>query len=291
MSSFSRKKLDVKLVLANGAFNGNNNILELSGMRVVLEAKKVGTMGLGTKARIKIYGMSQSDMNRMSLLAWNQAQVQKNVIMVSAGYDGGPMTEVFSGQIVQAWADYSAMPEVPMVFDAIPGSYEQLQSAPPTAYQKPFAVATAMATLAGQMGYMLDNNGVDKTIRRASFKGSLMDQARKLAEMADIALIVQEGTLIISPKGVPLPGDVPVIAPDTGLIGYPSFSAKGISLSCVFSPSIKFQSLISVETDIEPARGEWIVTSLSYTLESEKPGGPWFCQIEAGRPANVIKPQ
>lgn len=290
MSSFSHKKLDVKLALANGAFNGDNNILELSGLRVVLEAKKVGTMGLGTKARIKIYGMSQSDMNRMSLLAWNQAQVQKNVIVVSAG-QGRQMTEVFSGQIVQAWADYSAMPEVPMVFDAIPGFYEQLQSAPPTAYQKPFSVAAAMATLAGQMGYMLDNNGVDKTIRRASFRGSLMEQARRLAEMADIALIVQEGTLIISPKGVPMPGDVPVIAPDTGLIGYPAFAKNGISLSCVFSPSIKFQSLISVETDIEPAKGEWIVTSLSYTLESEKPGGPWFCQIEAARPANAIKPQ
>lgn len=290
MSSFSRKKLDVKLVLANGAFNGDNNVLELSGLRVVLEAKKVGTLGLGTKARIKIYGMSQSDMNRMSLLAWNQAQVQKNVIVVSAG-QGQQMTEVFSGQIVQAWADYSAMPEVPMVFDAIPGFYEQLQSAPPTAYQKPFSVAAAMATLAGQMGYMLDNNGVDKTIRRASFRGSLMEQARRLAEMADIALIVQEGMLIISPKGVPMPGDVPVIAPDTGLIGYPAFAKNGISLSCVFSPSIKFQSLISVETDIEPAKGEWIVTSLSYTLESEKPGGPWFCQIEAARPANAIKPQ
>lgn len=294
MSSFSKKRIDVILRLANNpakpeksVFNeGKDNTLELTGLRVIADMKKVGTLGQGTKARLKIYGMQQKDMDLLSVMTWDALTVERNTVIVSAG-DSQGMSQVFGGQILNAWADYSAAPEVCLVIDAIPGYFDQINPAAPSSYTTEADVATIMKDLATKMGYAFINNGVDKKIK-PYLDGTLMKQARSLASHADILLIVDHETLTISNKGSPIKGDIPLITPTTGLIGYPAHHKQGISFNTLYNPAIRFNGLVRLEDTLEIVKGEWVVVGLDYQLESERPDGAWFCHIEAARFNNAI---
>lgn len=295
MSSFTRKRIDVTFILANNpetpersVFRGDQNTLKLSGLRVSAEIRKVGAVGQGTLATIRIYGMLQSDMNRLSILTWGSQTVQLNKLIVSAGDDVMGMYDVFGGQIINAWADYSAAPEVALVVQANPAFFRQIAPAESNSYPNLVDAAQVFKDLAAKMAYTFENNGVSQLISSPYLAGSLMMQAQTLAKQIDCMLIVDGNLMTISPIGTPLKGEVPLISARSGMVGYPAFHQGGISVNSLFNPAVRFGGMIKVESEIDITNGDWVVTALNYSLESEKVGGAWFCQIEARRFGDAI---
>jgi hypothetical protein len=87
--------------------------------------------------------------------------------------------------------------------------------------------------------------------------------------------------LTIWPKGKARGGAIPLISPDTGMVGYPTLSARGIIVTTYFNPSISFGKNIKLQSSLELANGEWNVNSLVHTLEAEIPKGQWITRLEA----------
>lgn len=287
MSSFTKKKIDVRIQMANKVFSNRQdaNTIDLTGFRVVAEIKKVGVFGEGFCSRIKIYGMEQADMNALSILAWEVLGVDRNTISVFAGDEESGMTMVFGGQIANAWADYSVAPDTCLVIDAKAGYVDQITEALPSSYLDDVEISVVMKALADEMGYTFNNKGVSGKITSRYFSGTLMKQARAIAEHAGIAMFVDGNSLTIMPEenGIIDQVEIPVISPETGLIGYPTYNKNGICINTLFNPSIEYRGKINIENTLDIINGEWLVISLSYNLESEKPNGAWFCQVEARR--------
>ncbi|USA53878.1 hypothetical protein NDN13_01410 [Acinetobacter sp. C32I] len=287
MSSFTKKKIDVRITMANKVFSnqGDANTIDLSGFRVIAEIKKVGVFGEGFCSRIKIYGMKQADMNALSILAWEVLGVNRNTISVFAGDEESGMAMVFGGQIANAWADYSVAPDTCLVIDATAGYTDQIKAALPSSYLDDVEISAVMKTLADSMGYSFSNKGVQGRITSRYFSGTLMKQARAIAEHAGIAMFIEDDSLIIMPEenGVIDQAEIPVISPSTGLVGYPTYNKNGICINTLFDPRIQYRGRIKLENTLDIVNGEWLVISLSYQLESEKPNGAWFCQVEARR--------
>ncbi|RYY79924.1 MAG: hypothetical protein EOO69_04465 [Moraxellaceae bacterium] len=285
MNSFSHKKIEIELRLTNTttfAGQGDNNTLTFRNLRIVADIQLVGSLSEGSKARVKIYGMRQEDMNALSMLTWKSQTVYKNVMIVRAGDDDG-MSKIFGGQILNAWADYSATPEVCMVIDAKPGYFERIQEANASSYPGDVDVAIIMADLASKMGYQFENRGVNLKLSTPYFSGTLMCQAETLARQADINVLVEDDRIVITPKNMPIEdGQIPLISAASGMVGYPAFYKNGISVKTLFNPAIRFMHKIKVQSDIPIANGEWFVYCLRYQLESEKPNGAWFCEVDAG---------
>lgn len=295
MTSFSKKKIDVILQLQNNkTFDNGNTTLKISGLRVEADIKNAGGMLGDIKSRIKIYGLSLSDMNKLSVITNNFDQKGQSVVTLMAG-DDTTMTQVFNGFIIQGWADFSGMPESCMTIDASPSYGQQIAPADGTATQTETPVADMMKDLATKMGYGFENHGVDGTLSAMTLKGSYIDQARTVANASGIFWTIDNNVLMIAPRGMPIrKGEIPVFSETSGLLGYPAVSSNGISITCLFNPMIRQNDLIEVKSPIEPANGQWLVSALHYRLESEKAGGAWFCQIEAikmnnsaGTPNNV----
>ena len=289
MTSFTKKKIEVTLQLQNNTtFDTGGNTLHLSGYRVECEARNIGMMGSGSTAKVKIYGMSLNDMNKMTVTQWQNLTVSKNLITVMAGDDSN-MSMAFDGEITQAWSDLSGTPDTCLTIDANLAFSQQVTPAEGTATQAQTPVADMMKDLATKMGYGFENNGVDGTLSAMTLKGSYIDQAKTVASASNILWTIENKVLIIAPMGQPIrKGQIPLLNEQTGLLGYPSISSKGVSIVCLYNPAINFYDLIKIETPIKPAEGEWIVSSLSYRLESEKANGAWYCQIEAIRPQNAV---
>ena len=80
-------------------------------------------------------------------------------------------------------------------------------------------------------------------------------------------------------------GSAPIVSPQTGMIGYPAYTAYGIMLKTIFNPSIGFGQQIQVQSSLQPACGNWAVYGLDHALDEEMPdNGLWESDILAYNP-------
>lgn len=288
MNTLQRRRINVDLELANNqqfAGQGGTNIIRLNGLRVKADIKKIGQFGEGWQASLRIYGMLEEDMNALSVLSFNSTAVELNKIRVSAGDDNG-LAQVFSGHIVNGWIDYANTPDVCFVIDAMPDYYNRLRASKPTSFKDNEALSKVMGDLASKMGYKLNNNKVNIRLQKGYFDNSFFKQAENIARQTNTVMIIEDEILTITPIGVALDNGsagIPVISPDTGLVGYPTFNKEGISFNSLFNPAIRYYHNVRVETRQKPILGEWTVIGVQYQLESEVADGAWFCQVDAKR--------
>lgn len=288
--TFQKRRLDISISLGgSGTFDGSNNQTNLTGYRAHAQIQQAGGVSDGV-LDLTIWGMKQSMMNQLSTLGMKLNLVTKNSITVTAGNDSDNGAVVFVGQIITAESNYQGQPEVSFHIVAHTGLLSSVVQATPTSYRGSADVATIMASLATQMGMKFENSGVNVKLNNPYFSGSYKTQARQCAKAANINAVIINGTLCIWPKDGSRNGQIPLISPDTGLEGYPTFTAYGIAFSTLFNPSIGFGQKIQMQSSLKPATGQWTVYSLNHDLMAEIPDGRWHSQVLAqnlNRPAKA----
>ena len=279
MTSFAEKKqLRFVITLATGRFGGtDNDTITLEGFRATADIEKAGGMMMGT-LKARVYGVSQDVMNAATTLQWKPGSLIPNTVQVFA-IVGAVESLVFSGNIINAWGDYLNMPDVFLMIQAQSAFFSQLIAVPPRSYDGGADVATIMAQIAADMGLVFENNGVNVQLSDVYLANTNTEQARELARIAGIDMYIDDTVLAITPRNAPRASLIPVISRDTGMIGYPTFDGIGVNFQSLFNPAVLFGGLIEVQTDITRAAGQWVVTSVTHRLESEKPDGAWFSQI------------
>ena len=279
MPSFDNKKqLRFVITLGTGKFgSSNNDTITLQGFRATVDIDKAGGMMMGT-LRAKIYGVKQADMNSITTLQWKPGTLIPNTVEVYA-IDGAAETLVFAGNIVNAWADYQSMPDVFLHIQAQAAFFNALKAIPPRSFKGGVDVASVMAQIARDLGYTFENNGVTTRLVDVYLPNTGMEQAKDLARAAGCDLYLDDKILAITPPNVPRKVIIPLISPASGLVGYPTFDGVGVNFQTLFNPAVTFGGSIKLETDVQQAAGEWVVTSVGHRLESEKPGGAWFSSI------------
>jgi hypothetical protein len=222
--------------LGTGAFGSSkNNQITLQGYRAVVDIDKAGGMMMGT-LRAQIFGVSQSDMNSITTLQWKPKAFIPNTVQVFA-IDGNQETLVFSGNIVNAWGNYQAMPNVFLMIQAQAAYFNQLQAVAPTSYKGSIDVAAAMSQLAANMGLTFENNGVNGIVLQNQYlPNTYLEQAKTLAQAAGIWLYVDGDVLAITPANQPRNKPIPVISAATGMDGYPTFDGVGVNFQTLFQP-------------------------------------------------------
>ena len=277
MSGFQHRRLDVAFALGKGTFgeDGTQNTVTLSGLRVSVAIVKPGAPNY-SEAQIRVYGMRLSDMNQLTMLGKPLDYSRLNHIAVSAGTDGGPMAIAFQGNIQQCWADMNSAPQVPLIVHAVDNGELAMMPIPATSYKGPVDVATAMAGLARQAGLSLENNGVSVMLDNSYLSGAVGEQIKSVAEHAHINHIIENDKLIIWPMDGVRGGLIPLISPETGMVGYPAFTAGGLVIKTLYNPTILFGAQIEVKSELTPACGLWRVNYMSHDLEADTPGGQWF---------------
>lgn len=279
MPSFSNKKqLRFVITLGTGKFgSSDNDTVTLQGFRAIADIDKAGGMMMGT-LKAKIYGVKQADMNSITTLQWKPQTWIPNTVEVFA-IDGTAETLIFAGNIVNAWADYHGMPDVFLHIQAQAAFFNALKAIPPRSFKGPIDTPSVMAQIAGDLGYTFENNGVTTQLTDLYLPNTGLEQAKDLARAAGCDLYLDDKVLAITPPNVPRKALIPVISPTSGLIGYPTFDGVGVNFQALFNPGVTFGGSIKLETDVQQAAGEWIVTSVAHRLESEKPGGAWLSTI------------
>lgn len=290
-ASFQRRRLDLTIKLQTGTFDGQGDAdtVKLTGLRIEADIDAPGGANWKT-ARLRVYGMSQALMNRLTMLAFSWLGFQKNTIRIDAGTgDGSDMSTVFFGDIYNAMADYQGAPEVPFLIEAQSGMVDMLAVSAAQSYPGAQSVATIFQQIAGGLGATLENNGVTGTVTDMYLPGTLMDKVRTLARAAQVDFYYEPPVLAICPQGMPRKGDVVAVNAQSGLVGWPTIDKWGINFTSLHNPSLVHGKRVRMESAVKPANGEFYIYSLAHRLESEKPGGAWFTHVQATEQANAVR--
>ena len=289
MPSFQERVLTVTLTLSNGiVFNStNSNTLIIDNLRVVANISQSGLTTTGS-ADIAIFGMLESDMNQLTSLQFDTVganpEVFRNTVTVAA--DG---VVCYTGTIINCYGIYHNQPDVYLHISAATQFFDKINPAQATCYPGAVDVASIMADFAKQMNLQLENNGVNIQSEFVYYTGSLLTQAQKVAEHNNFDMFIEGFTMVIIPRGGTRSQPVALLSKDTGLVGYPSFDNAGVTFKCLFNPMIHFHSTVEIDSPIIRANGYWVVNSLRYTLESQKPGGAWFMDARAAKGPNYAQ--
>jgi len=281
-SSFNSKILQANLTLMSGTFDGTNNQVQLTGLKMDAEIDKGGHPSKN-KLKLKIYGMNQNDMAKLTTLpakAGKALAVHHSKLQLLAGDQFGLAT-AFGGEITGAWIDYQSAPDLYLSIEALAGYYPAIAPVAPKSFPGGVPAAGIMSTLASQMGYAFENNGVTAQLHNPYLPGTAMQQAGAVAAAANIEFGVDDDTLFICPRGTARAGTAPLISAATGMMKYPLFDKEGLKVSTLYNPGIKLGGLVVVQSSIAVCCGTWRVHGLKHHLTSETPSGPWESKVSA----------
>ena len=287
--SFTRKRIDVTISLGTGTFGETGaNTVTLTGLRVhsIIQATYGDAM---PSAHVRIFGLPLTMLNQLTTVGLINSGVRlRNSMLLAAGDDVTGLSTVYSGTINESWANLEGMPDSCLEIIGVAGLAASLKPVGALSVQGQADVATIMQSLATQMGFAFENNGVQVQLSNPYFPGTALAQAKACARAADISMTIDSGTLAIWPKfGFRAdPDGPPLISAATGMRGYPRYSSNGIEVSTLFNPRIKPGGQIRVESQLQMACGTWLVSNATHVLESETQNGPWFTGV-LGRPQSV----
>lgn len=279
--SFIVKALRVDVTLGQGTFDGKNNTKSFETLQIDVNIEKPGQPDQN-KAKVQIYNMLADDMKQMTTLAFKPLKTQKNLITIYAGDAENGMSQCFAGEITTAFADYSGHPTIKMSIEAAAGAYPALKASGPVAVSGTASAAQLIEQFAKEAGYSFENKGVSSSVKNAVFNGSPIEKARAVANQVGAELLVDDNTMVLLPYDKPRNGNAVLLADDTGMLGYPTFTNDGIKVKALYNPELELGGLIEVKSVVPGAEGTWKISKLTHNLSANSPTpGPWFSEMEA----------
>ncbi len=276
--SFTQKIIGLTFILGEGSFGETgSDTLTISGLQTSVSITKTGGPFPST-LQLDVWGLTLAQMNQLTALNRAIMYQRNNRVQVQAGDATTGLATAYQGTINEGWADFSDPPNVKLHIGAINPGLAMVKPSSAKSFPGQIDVATVMAGLANEMGKGFENNAVQVSLTNQYLYGDAWQQAKRLAEAADIGIVLDDFVLAIFPKGTSRPtvGEPPLISPTTGMVGYPAYNGTGITVRMLFNPSVQPGKLIRVQSSLSPACGSWFVQSLEHLLQANMPGGVWY---------------
>lgn len=207
------------------------------------------------------------------------ANGQRKRLIVEAGRASMGVSTVFTGDITAATV--SQPPDITVTLKAATGDYDKgnvIQRSLPGACP----LSQVARQVAGDLGLSLDFQCADKQIANYSFTGGALRQVDQLGATGRVNAYVDDGVLILKDYGVPLTGSTRVLNLETGMIGIPEFTERGIKVKMLYDNQTRLGSGLEVSSVLNPAaNGTYTVYKLGFELASRDT--PFYLIAEASR--------
>jgi hypothetical protein len=301
--NFVQKQLQFTIQLTSnpqtsqpGVFSATkSNSAIISNVRASVEIVHSGA--IKSTANVRIYGLSQSLMNDLTTLGFLYNQIPNNAMIIEAGDAQNGLTQIFSGTINGAHGDYQSAPDVALNFELVAAGYAQWFQANALSFPGATDVWTVVQKFAEQLGLNPENDlpSAVSGPYQGHYLGTLLEQVREYAEHAHVVIEITDGgtTLAVWPKGGSRnTNSPPILSPETGMIGYPTFTTGGVVVRAIFNPKITLGSKFTIQSSIPQASKTWTVQTMGLNLESQVPDGQWMMTIGGWAPtaANPLPP-
>jgi baseplate hub protein gp41 len=293
VAPYAARVINLTFQLGTGSFGETGaNQLTISGLRVIVHIEFANAPTTGN-AQIRVFGMTLDHMKQLTSAGLVYA-VKQDSVLVQAGDAITGMATVFNGIIIEAYPDMRSQPNGSFYIFASPGGIIQLKPVKPNSFPGAVQASQVLSVLAQQAGLSLVDKGVKAVLASPYFPGTLWDQIGNAIRAADCFAYLDgiNKKLVIWPKqSIDMSsGGTVLIAPETGMIGYPEFQKNNIRVRTLFNTAIQpnVSMIFQVKSQLSTGKygtqifgsGQFIAINQTYDLASQMPDGPWEATIE-----------
>lgn len=233
------------------------------------------------EAEIKISNMTKETRDYLltELSPFNKNRKTKKVYLdvgrVSYGY-----TRIYVGDVIAT--KVSQPPDISIDLKCATADSQKgnivARSQPGTSGIKQIA-----AQAAKDMGLNLVYEAADKQVSNYSFSGGAAKQVGKIGQMGGVNAYIDDDKLVVKPAGDPLQNTMRILNIDTGMIGQPEITEKGIKVTYLIDAESKLGGGLEIQSKMNPAvTGVYTIYKLSFNITNRDV--PFYFIAEASRP-------
>ncbi|MCZ8435123.1 phage protein [Achromobacter ruhlandii] len=251
MTSMGRTAVTQMSNMASAVWSWMGNMAARGGALVVDSVKAAGATALqwgqslwANTATIKVMNASRETASLV--------QREFTRVVLQAGYEGN-YGVIFHGNVVRAKWGGSGDTETVLEITAADGdkayNFAVVNATVPKGSDRADKVrllCSAMNPYGVRQGYVPDLGG-KKSIRGAVMSGMVRDYLQDVCGSANTLWSIQDGKVVVVPETAYVPGSVPVLSHDSGLVGMPEQTEKGIKLRMLLNPSIRVGGLVNLD--------------------------------------------
>ncbi len=257
-------ELDPRIVRISLEVDGRFQVYE--GLDVRARGQK-STNPLQNTCEVDIANLSAQVRNYLltETSPFNANRKPKRMI-VEAGRQSYGVTRLFYGEITSSLP--SQPPDIGLNLKSQTGQHAKTKivARSGTALQSHKALA---GQIAGDLGVSLDYQAEDRQIANYAFTGSALRQVDALATAGEVDVFVDDETLVVKTRGKPLVGRVRQLSLDSGMIGIPEVTEKGIKVRMLLDNTTVIGGALDITSKLNPAlNGQYTIYGLDFEIAS-----------------------
>lgn len=197
-------------------------------------------------------------------------------LILDAGRVSYGLTRVFVGNIISS--NPTQPPDIELTLKCLTLNYQKSQltssSQPAKASLKTIAQQTAQ-----NLGLALDFQATDKQIGNYNYTGNSLGEVNKLEQAGDLDAYVDNDILVVKDARVPLVNRLTIVNLDTGMVGIPEITERGIRVKFYFDGQTTLGGALQLTSKIYPAvNGAYIIYKLGFELNNREDPFYWVAE-------------
>lgn len=209
---------------------------------------------------------------------YNDNRTPKRLILEVGRVSTGTF-RLFVGDIVTA--DPSSPPDLDVTIRALTQNAQAGQIVSKSG--QPLTTLNQMASgVANDLGLALDFQATDKNIGNYAYTGDALKQVEKLQEAGGVSAFIDDQTLVVKDAGKALSNRLRILSQDTGMIGIPKATEKGVKVQFLIDPQTALGGALRIDSKLNKAlNGDYVITQLAFEVASHE--DPFFYNALAVR--------
>lgn len=249
------------------------------GLRVKASGTKYANP-LQNDCTLTISGLSMSVRDRLltDTSPYNPSPTPRRLI-IDAGRESYGTFRLFIGDITSA--EPGPPPDVDLVIKAKTENAQAMNVAAVS-----FGASSRLISIAQQVakeiGVGLLFEAADKSIANWSFTGPALKLVRRLEEMGSVRAFIDDDLLIVKDAGSVIRGAVRVLNLDSGLVGIPKATEKGLDVTFLIDRETKLGGMLRLDSRMNKAlNGDYSIDQLKFDVATHE--DPFFYQAQCTR--------
>jgi hypothetical protein len=186
---------------------------------------------------------------------------------------------MFTGEIISS--SPTQPPDIGLRLKAQTGAFQKgnLVGRSGMAKEKLSAISKRVAD---DIGATLEFEATDKFIANYSFSGATLTQISAVGEAGKVDAFQDDDVLVVKDAGKPRKNRTKIINSNTGMIGIPEVTERGVKVQFLFDLDTDIGGAIDLTSELNPSlNGNYTIYKLGFELANRDT--PWYYTAEASR--------
>ena len=229
------------------------------------------------ECEITIANLKEETRNEIMTLTspFNDTKVEK-IAIVSAGRVSYGLSQIFIGNIVSS--SISQPPDIYLILKCLTGDYQKGNIIARTQPQVA-RLSNIAKQVAEDLGVTLSFEAQEKEITNYTYTGAAIKQIKKLGDVGEIDAYLDNNTLIVKDKKIPLIGKLRKLSASTGMVGIPESTELGVRVIFLLDNYTVLGGALEITSVINPAlNGRYVIYKLGFEIANRDTPFYWVAE-------------